>query len=354
MNVIARWFKRNFSDPQVIILLSALIGCSVFIFYFGEPLAPVLASVVVAYLLDGVVARLERFKVPRLLAVLLVFVAFIAVMLLLLLWVVPKLTSQLSQLVQQLPQYIAIGLDYLKALPEKFPDFIDQQQMQSLMTNLTNEISSMGQDLLGKTISSVFSAFSIAVFVVVMPILVFFLLKDKVLIWQWLRQFMPKDSRLTVSVWNQVDVQIGNYVRGKAFEIVLVGLSSYIVYVLLDLNYAVLLATITGFSVLIPFIGAIVATIPIALVAIAQFGWGADFIWVIAAYTIVQMIDGNLLVPWLFSEVNDLHPIAIIVAVLFFGGVWGFWGVFFAIPLATLVNAIILSWPTSNVGKTDK
>lgn len=349
MNVISSWFKRNFSDPQIVILISALILGFVFVIYFGRALAPFLTSIVVAYLLESVIVRLERLKIPRILAVGLVFLVFIAVMFVLLIWLVPKLTTQVTQLVQALPAYISTGLDFLRTLPEKYPNLVKEEQMQSVIANVTNEMTLMGQTLLGKTVSSVFSAFSIAVFLVVMPILVFFLLKDKTVIVAWFRQFIPKDSKLTLSVWHQVDVQIGNYVRGKAFEILLVGLTSYIVFVFLDLQYAILLATLTGFSVLVPFIGAVAVTIPIALVAFFQFGWTGPFAYVMISYGVIQMLDGNVLVPWLFSEVNNLHPVAIIVAVLFFGGVWGFWGVFFAIPLATLVNAIIESWPKTIV-----
>ena len=68
-------------------------------------------------------------------------------------------------------------------------------------------------------------------------------------------------------------------------------------------------------------------------------------LYVISAYTVIQFLDGNVLVPVLFSEVVNLHPLAIIVAVLFFGGLWGMWGVFFAIPLATLIQAVINAWP---------
>jgi len=63
------------------------------------------------------------------------------------------------------------------------------------------------------------------------------------------------------------------------------------------------------------------------------------------AYAVIQLLDGNVLVPVLFSEVVSLYPVAIIIAVLVFGGIWGFWGVFFAIPLATLVNAVLRAWP---------
>ena len=67
----------------------------------------------------------------------------------------------------------------------------------------------------------------------------------------------------------------------------------------------------------------------------------------LAAYGIIQALDGNVLVPFVFSEVVDIHPVAIIVAILFFGGIWGFWGVFFAIPLAVVVQAVLGAWPQS-------
>ena len=86
-------------------------------------------------------------------------------------------------------------------------------------------------------------------------------------------------------------------------------------------------------------------TVPVALVALFQWGLTPDFYWAVAAYLIIQALDGNLLAPLLFSEAVDLHPVAIIVAILFFGGIWGFWGVFFAIPLATVIQAILRVWP---------
>ncbi|KOO09875.1 permease, partial [Vibrio xuii] len=94
-----------------------------------------------------------------------------------------------------------------------------------------------------------------------------------------------------------------------------------------------------GLSVLIPYIGAAAVTVPVAMVGLFQWGLSPDFYWLLLAYGIIQALDGNVLVPVLFSEAVNLHPVAIIIAVLVFGGLWGFWGVFFAIPLATLVKA---------------
>ena len=154
-------------------------------------------------------------------------------------------------------------------------------------------------------------------------------------------RWVPSERQLSMRVWNEVDVQIGNYVRGKVVEIFIVGVSSYIAFVIFGLNYAVLLGVLVGLSVLVPYIGATLVTIPVALVGLIQFGTGDTLLYLMFTYFIIQALDGNVLVPLLFSETNNLHPVAIIAAVLFFGGIWGFWGVFFAIPLATLVVAVI-------------
>ena len=113
----------------------------------------------------------------------------------------------------------------------------------------------------------------------------------------------------------------------------------------MGLNFSLLLSFLVGISVIIPFVGAIAVTLPVALIAYFQWGVAAQFWYLLLAYQIIQILDGNALVPILFSEVVNLHPVAIIVAVLFFGGLWGVWGVFFAIPLATLVQAVINAWP---------
>ncbi len=345
MNVLSRWFKKTFSDPEIVILTGLLVGLFAVIIFLGKPLAPFLASVVVAYLLESVVKRLEALGLRRLWAVTLVFTGFVAILIALMLVVVPTLSTQITQLVQRLPDYLDKSLQFIQALPQKYPKLINEEQAQTLISRITTELTSIGQGLLKHLLSSFAGIFSILIFFVLMPILVFFLLKDKETILSWVRRFLPRDSRLTLSIWKEVDTQIGNYVRGKVLEIIIVGLVSYIVFASFGLQYAILLATLTGFSVLVPYIGAAVVTIPIAVVAFFQFGWSDKFLWLMAIYGLIQLLDGNVLVPFLFSEVNNLHPVAIILAVLFFGGIWGFWGVFFAIPLATLVNAILNAWP---------
>jgi putative permease len=128
---------------------------------------------------------------------------------------------------------------------------------------------------------------------------------------------------------------------------------SYVVFLVLGLNYAALLALLVGLSVLIPYIGATAVTVPVLLVGYVQWGYSGEFFWLFVAYGFIQFLDANLLVPLLFSEVVNLHPVAIIISVLFFGGIWGFWGVFFAIPLATMVKAVYSAWPRNQGGQIE-
>ncbi len=345
MNLLTSWFRRTFADPQVVILGIVLVIGFAVVLGLGKMLAPVFASIVIAYLLEAVVAQLQRIGLPRLASVVLVFLLFLASGLFLLFGLVPMLTRQLSQLIQQLPNYINQGQELLLQLPERYPQLVSEKQVQQLIDSVGTEVATAGQQLLTWSLGSVGNVVGLLVLLVLIPVLVFFLLKDKRQLIDWFSAYLPTERHLVTSVWVDVEAQIANYVRGKAGEIVIVGAVTYITFVALGLQYAALLATMVGFSVLVPYIGAAVVTIPVAFVAFFQWGWGWGFGQVIIAYAIIQALDGNVLVPLLFSEALNLHPVAIIVAILVFGGLWGFWGIFFAMPLATLVQAVLKAWP---------
>lgn len=347
---IRQWFERTFSDPQVVILAVLLIVGLVVVVFFGRMLAPVLASLVIAYLLEGVIQRFEGFGVPRLISVMMVFVAFMALLVFILFGLMPMITRQIAQAVGALPGYITQGQEMLARLPEAYPQFVSEEQIRRLIDNIGSELINYGSQLV--SLSGVMGLVSLLIFLVLMPILVFFFLKDKAVILAWLQRYLPRDRGLAVSVWREVDAQIGNYVRGKVLEILIVWVVTFAVFAFLGLQYAMLLSMLVGFSVIIPYIGAAVVTIPVALVALFQFGVSAEFVWVLITYAVIQALDGNVLVPILFSEAVKLHPVAIITAVLVFGGIWGFWGVFFAIPLATLVNAVLRAWPRATQSKS--
>ena len=345
MHVLTQWFKHTFSDPQVVFLTVFLLVATVLVLTVGNMLMPVLASAVIAYLLEGIVSLLERKGVNRLFAVVSVFIGFILFVVIVLFGLIPAVSRQMSQLVNQLPDFVAQGQQALMKLPDEYPDYISTAHIQEIFLVIRREMTEFGQEIVTLSLSSVVGVITIMIYLVLMPLLVFFFLKDKQLINEWFTSFLPSERTFASQVWKDVDRQVANYVRGKFWEIIIVWAVSVVVFSMMGLQFAMLLAVLVGLSVIIPYIGAAVVTIPVLLIAWFQWGWGPDFIWLMVAYGVIQALDGNVLVPMLFSEVVNLHPVAIVVAILFFGGIWGFWGVFFAIPLATLVQAVITSWP---------
>jgi putative permease len=345
LSLVRKWFARHLSDPQVIGLAFVLITGFVLVYVAGDMLTPVIASVIIAYLLEGVVTSVERRRVPRFAAVVVVFVVFMAGLVFFIFGLLPLLSRQATQLVNRLPDMLSRGQELLLNLPARYPDLITSNQVLEIISTLRLELLSLGQQAVSMSLSSLVGIITALVYLVLMPLMLFFFLKDKGQIIAWFQEFLPHDRKLIAEVWRDVDVQIANYVRGKFIEIMIVGVATYVAFLLLNLQFALLLGVVNGLSVLIPYIGATVVTFPIALVALFQFGFTPEFAWLMGAYLVIQALDGNVLVPLLFSEVVNLHPIAIIVAILLFGGLWGFWGVFFAIPLATLVQAVLKAWP---------
>jgi putative permease len=345
VDVLGGWVNRYFSRPDAIFLISVLLVIALVLYALAGALAPVLTGLVLAFLLQGLVGRLEKLGSPRLLAIAVAMIVLIGTVATAVLLVVPLLWQQAADLLALAPTLVGMLRDGLSSLAEAFPEFITEEQILGVVNESSKELGNLSGVLLESAFSQVFSLFGLLIYLVLVPISVFFLLKDKELLMAHLASLLPKDRPLLDAVGSEMNAQLGNYVRGKAVEILLVGTVTFITFLFFGLNYAALRGVLVGISVLIPFIGAAIVTLPVFMIAVLQFGWSLDLAWVMLAYAIIQFLDGNVLVPLLFSEAVDLHPITIIIAILAFGGLWGLWGVFFAIPLATFIKAIYAAWP---------
>jgi len=343
---VKTWYERKFSDPHSVTLLFLLIALMAMFYFFGAFIVPVLVALVIAYLLDWPAAYLERLGLRRFTATVIVMLIFTGLMLTLIIGIGPVLWQQTSNLVQETPHMIEQGKSFLLHLPQQYPSLISEEQVKSVVTSVEAKAIDFGQVLLSFSLTSLKDVVAWLIYLILVPLLVFFMLKDKLELVKSAEKLIPKQRRLILQVWHEMNQQIMNYIRGKVFEILIVGSVSFVAFTIFDLRYAALLGVLVGFSVLIPFVGAALVTIPVAAVALFQFGLETHFWTILIVYGIIQALDGNVLVPLLFSEAVDLNPVFIIVAVLFFGGLWGFWGVFFAIPLASLVKALLNAWST--------
>lgn len=345
-HVLRRWLDQIFFEEESIILLLILVSSLVLIMTMGSVLAPFIISAILAFMMQGLAALMTAHRVPQWVAVTIAFIIFMGSFFLLLLVVLPLAWKQMTNLLTELPAMMHEVQELVLILPQKYPAIFSEAMISEWLALARTEMGKFGQQVVSFSISKLPNVLGVLIYLVIIPILVFFFLKDREVLLNWISSFLPAQRPMLNRIWHEMNDQVANYVRGKAIEILIVGVVSYISFLILGLNYAALLGLMVGLSVVIPYIGAAAVTVPVALIGYFQWGWTSEFYTLLIVYGVIQALDGNVLVPLLFSEAVNLHPVAIILAVLVFGGFWGFWGVFFAIPLATLIKAVLNAWPS--------
>jgi putative permease len=338
-------FRRIFSNEETVIFFLIIFSTLILFSLFIEVLTPFIISIVVAYLLVGLQKKIETYGVAQPLSTIIAFSVFIIVGAAMFTWLIPLLYVQLQSFVLDIPRLFNEFLNFVSTIPAAFPDLVNSDQISVFFQAVSSELSSITQNIVKSSISGIQSTITVLLYIILFPILVYFFLFDRKNIIEGCLRIIPGDRAMLSQVWSEMDVQLSNYVRGKVLEIFIVGIAAAILFASFGLNYGALLAVLVGLSVLIPYVGAFSITIPIVIIGLLQFGLGTQFYLLIGLYLLLQFLDGNLLVPIIFSEAVKLHPIVIILAVFIFGSLFGFWGVFFSIPLATFIKAVWNAWP---------
>ena len=219
--VLRGWVQRYFSDEEAVVLAVLLVLAFTAVLTLGGMLAPVLAGMVLAYLMQGLVVALERMRVPGAAAVGLVFALFMGLLLVFLVVVVPLLWHQLITLFNELPGMLAKWQSLLLLLPERYPHLVSDEQVLQAIEVARGEIGKFGQLALTFSLSSLPLLVNIMIYLVLVPILVFFFLKDRALIGRWVRGYLPRERALITRVAVEMNRQIANYIRGKVIEIII-------------------------------------------------------------------------------------------------------------------------------------
>ena len=339
-SLLNKFIKRFFSNEESVYFAILLIFSFFFIILFGNVLLPVIVSIVIAFLLNGFMTTLIKYNMSQKLSLSITLIVFFGFYLSLFM-ALPSIGTEINNLLQNLPIIVS---SFQQNLIE-MNNYFSEEEIDQIFANLSNQISVLLSSALGQLAGTVSLMFNAILYAIMIPLMVFFFLKDKSILLPIASIILPKENGFMQSVFAEMNDQLFNYVTGKFIEMLLVASASYILFAFLGLPYAVLIAILVGLSVIIPIFGAILVTIPVVLIGLYEWGLSENFYWLLGFYLLIQILDGNVLVPILFSTRNNLHPVIIIIAVLFFGGIWGFWGLFFAIPLATFVKAIINSWP---------
>jgi len=340
------WYESHLTDPNQVALALIILSITFITYVLLSTVAPILVAIILAYMLEGVVGRINKSSaIKRENIVLFVYISFIAIAIVILFLLVPIMLEQLTLLIKTLPLMLERGKLLILDFTSNSNNFVSEEQLTNVFSAMNSEISMAGRSIISYSLASAGSILEIMVYMIIVPILIFFFLYDKKEVNGWFEKFFPEKLDLSKKAYAELDLKIGNYIRCKLIEIIIVWFASTLFFALLGLNYSLLLGFLCGVSVIIPYVGAIAVTIPIFFIAYFQWGVTSFFWYIMIAHVVIQVVDGNVVVPILFSDAVNLHPLAILISILFFGTIWGIWGVFFAIPLAVLMNTLLNIWP---------
>ncbi|RIY32140.1 hypothetical protein CKF54_05370 [Psittacicella hinzii] len=337
-------FTRNFNNPQIVALILILLVISLVLYFFGKILAPVFLAIGLAYILNFPTRWLVKKGLKRIYALILIFGLVVLTLCWLAFSIVPLLIRQLSTLLVEAPSIVGILKEKLLSLEQYHIPYLDKTTLYSIYENINQYIQSNMDIRIDNILAVLQNVAYVAVNTFLVPFMAFLMLVDYGSLKKSVVRFLPQSSELADGVFKEFMHQLDNYVRGKVLEFIIMTILSFIAFAFFGLKYNLILSTIIGISVIIPYLGVIIATVPFVLVAFFQFQFTSSFWWLMAIHTGLQIFNGNILVPYLYSKTNNIRPITVIVAVIFFGQIWGILGVFLAIPLCTLIKAVANAW----------
>lgn len=309
-----------------------------FFSFMGKLLLPFLIAGIIAYLLHPLIERLYRFRIPRGIAVGIIYLLFFGGTAFLLYRTYPLMVKQVTELSHHFPQFISLYQEILNKiytstsfLPESFHDRID-----AFILSIENSISTLS----GSVIGSFNGMIDKIIFLTVIPVLVFYFLKDYTSMHAFFIHLIPRTYReKTATLLKEMSKGLGGYIRGQIIISSLVGVISMLFWLWLGIPYALLLGFILAIVNLIPYFGPIIGAIPVTTVAYTISPEKA--LLVIVIIFIIQLIESNLLSPYIMGKTVKIHPVGIIFILLLGGQLAGVIGMIASVPLFTMLKVAV-------------
>ena len=313
----------------------------VLLWYLGDVLLPFVVGGAIAYGLDPIADALERLGLGRVLATTVITLFAIFMFVIIILLVIPLLVDQTTALIRFAPNFF----DQLReVLTMRFPDLMNEEStLRRSLSELGQLISSKGGALFQQLLTSVSGVINAVVFIVVVPVVAFYLLLDWDRMISQIDDLLPRDHAPTIrKLARDVDRTLASFVRGQMTVCGILGLFYAIALMLVGLNFGIVVGAIAGLISFIPYIGAVFGGVLAIGLALFQF-WN-DPIWIAAVAAIFaagQMLEGNVLTPKLVGGSVGLHPVWLLLALSAFGAIYGFVGLLVAVPVAAVIGVLI-------------
>ena len=358
------WFFKWFLDNKAItvFLVTLLLGLNIFILskisflfitvidFLSVVMLPVILSGLLFYLLNPLVDLMEKYKINRVLAISIIFIIIAILLIIGLAVAIPNLQRQVVIFAQNVPRYLedadrVINDLVTKRLPDDF-----RPQLEQVLANFSTQATAWASNISSKAVNWVSALISgtsqVIVALIIMPFMLFYLLRDGKGLRDYITQFLPNKLREPVGkVLSEVNQQLSNYVRGQITVAVIVAIMFIIFFKIIGLRYAVTLGITAGFLNLVPYLGSFLAMIP-ALV-LGLIAGPVMLLKVIIVFIVEQTIEGRFVSPLILGSQLNIHPITILFVLLTSGSMFGIWGVLLGIPIyasAKVVISAIFDW----------
>ncbi|SON56320.1 Transport of quorum-sensing signal protein [Hartmannibacter diazotrophicus] len=324
----------------------AAVGVLLFLFVFSSILLPFVAGMALAYLVDPVADKLERLGLSRLLATLVIVLLFLVVVAVALLLILPLLTNQLAALITSLPDLFNWLQSFIveRAGPRIASALhISQEDLRSSVGGMINEATTFMTGLAKSLLSGGQAIMSVLSFLVLMPVIAFYMLLDWDRMVAKIDGLLPRDYAPTIRMLaREMDAGVSNFVRGQVSVCLLLGIYYATALVLVGLKFGFLIGIGIGLISFIPYVGATIGAVVSVGVAIVQFWPDWTMIAaVVGIFAVGQFIEGNVLQPKLIGNSVGLHPVWLMFALFAFGSLFGFVGMLIAVPASTVVAVLI-------------
>jgi predicted PurR-regulated permease PerM len=312
----------------------------VVLWLMGDVMLPFIVGGALAYFLDPVADRLQRLGLSRVMATTVITVCAILLVVLLVLSVIPSLISQLTALVNDAPQIAARMQAFLL---ERFPELSDSTSTaRQTLAQIAQEIQSRGVQLANGLLTSALSIIGAVIFIIVVPVVTFYLLLDWDKLTARIDSLIPRDHAPVVrTIAADINAVIAGFVRGQVSVCLILGTFYSVALMVAGLQYGMIVGAIAGAITFIPYVGSLVGGALAVGLALFQF-WG-DWvsIGIIAAiFAAGQFVEGNILTPKLVGQSVGLHPVWLLFALSVFGSLFGFVGMLVAVPVAAAIGVI--------------
>lgn len=349
--------SKKFIIGIIILILVALI-----IYKIQNVLLPFILSFIIAYFLDPLInLSIKKLKISRIVAILGTLTIFFATITILLIFILPLIYNQIKILINDIPKYF----DILSA--EIYPKIVES--LNKFGINVQNNFSELLQtynaeektvDLLKNVFNSIIQSttalINILSLIFIVPILIFYLLKDWQIIKRSIKNNLPTSINHIISeILKEIDKVMSGYIRGQTLVCLILAIMYATMFFICKLDHGILIGLITGFLSFVPYLGVLCGIIMATIVGLFQ--WGFDLVATLSVtivFVIGQIIESNFLTPNLIGSKVGLHPVWMIFGIFFFGALFGFVGVLFSVPLTATSGVIIKYFLASRKNKSDK